>query len=364
MTVDPMARLAAANPVPDLPAVETPERLRRLIEDGAPESSLGVRRRRASGRVRRAALIALMAGCATLAGVLLTAGSSGPGVNVAAAAYAATSPQPGIVEAVFVARSYQGGRLATLRQQEWIDAATGRRRELNTLDAAGVHQVSDWMFAPGLLEEWHGGSQPGTLRVERIPPEQRIPRGPQGRAITIDALHAEDVLRVEHALSDERIHLAFEGISLFDGIESIELFRDLYRKGWIKLVGRERRGTELLWKLESNAIRPIRRPTGAGADSHTRLIVLVNPKTFLPVAERQVNVSVPGHPRVLVESNLVRYRRLPDDGAGQALFNLSAQHPRARVLVRQASFPDLARARHGAGSSAPRHLRKIAGKRP
>ena len=363
MTVDPMARLATANPVPDLPAVEPPERLRRLIEDGAPESSLGVRRRRASGRVRKAALIALTAGCASLAGVLLTAGSSGPGVNVAAAAYAATSPQPGIVEAVFVARSYQGGGLATLRQQEWIDAATGRRRELNTLDAAGVHQVSDWMFAPGLVEQWRGGSQAGAVNVERIAGVVHVRHAASRRAATLDVLSAENIIRVEHVLANERIHFAFGGIAL-DGIESIELFRDLYRKGWIRLVGRERRGTELLWKLESNAIRPIRRPSGTGADSHTRLIVLVNPKTFLPVAERQVNVSVPGHPRVLVESNLVRYRRLPDDGAGQALFNLSAQHPRARVLVRQASFPDLARARHRAGSSAPHRLRKMAGKRP
>jgi hypothetical protein len=40
-----------------------------------------------------------------------------------------------------------------------------------------------------------------------------------------------------------------------------------------------------------------------------RLIVLVDPKTFLPVSERQVDVALPGHPTT-VESNLINYRRL------------------------------------------------------
>ncbi len=56
MTVDSMARLVAANPVPEPPTVESPERLRRLIEDDARVLDLGERRNGSSTSDRRSRL--------------------------------------------------------------------------------------------------------------------------------------------------------------------------------------------------------------------------------------------------------------------------------------------------------------------
>ncbi len=85
MSVDSMTRLTAANPVPDLPAVESPERLRRLIEGDAPLLDIADERHRSSpssrgSRMRRRALVAApLCVAASVAGVVLSSGSSGPG---------------------------------------------------------------------------------------------------------------------------------------------------------------------------------------------------------------------------------------------------------------------------------------------
>jgi hypothetical protein len=307
MTVDSMARLAAANPVPDPPAVEPAERLRRLIEDDMPPIDLGDRRDGRSRIRRRAFAGVVVAVGASAAGVLLTAGSSGPGVNVAAAAYAATAPQSGIVEAVFMVHIFRGSQAGgTLRQREWNDAAAGLRREMDTttgpLGDTGETHVLESVYAPGRWENWSGGREANV--VQRL----RTPRDMKGS-------------------------VAFGGISL-DGVEGIKLYRELYRKGWMRLVGHERHEGRLLWKLES---RPIVYADANGrrlaVHTHTRLIVLVDPKTFLPLSERQIDVALPGHPTV-VESNLVSYRHLPAGESEGKLFDLAAQHPGARVLTR------------------------------
>jgi hypothetical protein len=98
----------------------------------------------------------------------------------------------------------------------------------------------------------------------------------------------------------------------------------------MRLVGHERRYGHSLWKLES-------RPTSYGGASgrriaiRTRLVVLVAPKTFLPIVERVIDAALPGHPTAL-ESNLLSYRRLPSGEGNGKLFDLTAQHPGARVL--------------------------------
>src|ERR1700729_2337055 len=168
MSVDAMSRLAAANPVLDQPAVESPERLCRLIEDDAATPELGERCNggsptgRGSRNHRRVLVVAPLCLAASVVGGVLSSGSSGPGVNVAAAAYAATSPQPGIVEAVFVThieRGIQAGSI--LRQREWDDAGRGLRRERVTF--AEVHDgrrethVSESASAPGRRETWYRG---------------------------------------------------------------------------------------------------------------------------------------------------------------------------------------------------------------
>lgn len=309
MSIDAMTRLTAANPVLDPPTVESPERLRRLIEDDAPMPDIGERRDAylpigRGSRMRRRALLAVpVCVAASVAGVVLSSSSSGPGVNVAAAAYAATSPQQGIVEAVFlthIERGIQAG--SVLRQREWDDAGMGLRRERVTFtevhDGKSNTHVSESASAPGRRETWYRGR----LEVSTVP-------------------------RVM-AFRDLNPRMAFVEGTL-DGVEGIALYRALYRKGVMRLVGRERREGQSLWKLEN-------RPTSYDANGRriamrTRLVVLVDPKTFLPIVERVIDAAPPGHP-VALESSLLSYRRLPSSEGHGKLFELTAQHPSARVL--------------------------------
>lgn len=309
MSVDAMSRLAASNPVPDLPRVESPERLRCLIEDHVTTFEPGERRDRSSwtGRDssnrRRLIVLAPLCLAASVLGIVLSSGSSGPGVNVAAAAYAATSPKPGVVQATFITRIEHGVQAgSTLRWQEWDDASLGLRRErLTFVEALGQKRethLSESASAPGRRETWSRGR----LEVSTVV-RTKVPR-------------------------DLTERMAFGGITL-EGVEGIALYRKLYRDGLMRLVGRERRDGRLLWKLES-------RPSSYYANGrrvaiHTRLVVLVDPKTFLPIVERLINVVLPGHP-TLVESDLLSYRRLTSNEGHSKLFELTAQHPNARVL--------------------------------
>ncbi len=347
MTTDVMSRLAAADPVTDTPSVEPPERLRRLIEDDESSPMLGIESsRRPGGYGRRALAGLLLAGITSAAVLLFGGGASDRDLNVAAEAYAATSPQPGIVEAVFLARSFREGRLATLRQQEWLDATTGQRRELNTLDEPSgrkpFHQVTDWAFSRRLVEEWAPSSQQGLLQVKRLPTGARF----------------KEVVLVQHTLANLKMHIAFRGIGM-DGIEGVAYFRSLYREGHMRLAGRVRHGTKNLWKLESPVI--VKRFDGRSGgwstgEAHTRLIVLVDPKTFLPVTEMQIDVGERGHPRVLVESNLLSYRQLPVGGPGLEIFDLVAQHPGARVIEVPPRFPKFMRMKRRSRHAARRSV--------
>lgn len=307
MSVDAMTRLAAANPVLHPPAVESAERLRHLIEDDAPMPDIGERRDAhspmgRSPRMRRRALVAVpICVAASVAGIVLSSGSSGPGVNVAAAAYAATSPQRGIVEAVFlthIERGVQAGSI--LRQREWDDAGRGLRRERATFTE--VHNgksnthVSESASAPGRRETWYRGN----LEVSRVPRET-VPRD----------------------LRDLNPRLAFVEGTL-DGVEGIALYRALYREGLMRLVGRERRDGQSLWKLES-------RPTSYAVNGRriairTRLVVLVAPKTFLPIVERVIDAALPGRP-IALENDLLSYRHLPSAQSAANLLSVAAQHP-------------------------------------
>ena len=305
MSVDAMTRLAAANPLLDPPAVESPERLRRLIEDDAPILEFGEPLRGGStakgSRMHRRALVVLpLCVLASVLGVVLSSGSSGPGVNVAAAAYAATSPGAGLVEAVFMTRVLRGKQAGgTLLQREWNDAAAGLRRDRDSTtgpygDTHETH-VLEIVDAPGRFEMWSAGREANTIA------------------------------RVTES-GDRKFNMAFYGISMA-GVEGIKLYRKAYREGFIRLVGRSRYDGRLLWKLET----PRGRVDPVGSQiSHTSLVVLVDPKTFLPVSVRQKDLELRGHP-VVVESNLVSYRHAGGGESEGKLFDLAAQHPDARV---------------------------------
>jgi hypothetical protein len=292
----------------DPPAVESPERLRRLIEDDAPAFDIGERPAARSTteegrRLRRRALVAVpICLAASAIGVVLSSGSSGPGVNVAAAAYAATSPRPGIVEAVFVTRILRGSEAGgSLRQREWLDSTKGLRREQSSTsgpdgDTREKH-VLESVSAPRRWESWSTG-------------------------------HEANVITRVKVSREVRMNMAFGGIPLI-GVEGITLFRQLYRRGGMALVGREHHEGRLLWKLES---RPFsegnRRRLEVGRQ--TKFIVLVDAKTFLPVTERQIDIALPGHP-VVVESNLLSYGRYVGTESEGRLFDLVYQHAGARV---------------------------------
>jgi|HubBroStandDraft_3_1064219.scaffolds.fasta_scaffold68621_3 hypothetical protein len=316
MTVDSMARLAAANPVPDPPAVQGPERLRRLIacphtgEDdvcvpdpgerrhGSPPAVMGRPPALVGSRMRRRALVALpICVAASVLGVVLTSDPSGPGVNVAAAAYAAISPRSGIVEAVFVTHIERGVQAGSvLRQREWDDAGKGLRRERVTFTEAFAGKrethISESASAPGRRETWYRGH----LEVSKVPRSKAAP--------------------------DLKLRMAFGGVPQ-NGVEAIELYRALYREGLMRLVGRERHDGQSLWKLESASIS-----IGAKGRqiSVPRLVVLVDPNTFLPVVERRIGAALAGHPIVL-ESNLLSYRHLPSGQSSAKLFDVAAHHP-------------------------------------
>ena len=98
------------------------------------------------------------------------------------------------------------------------------------------------------------------------------------------------------------------------------------------MVGRERRYGWLLRKLEGDVAFGFH-PFHAKLVPILAVVVLVDPRTYLPVIQRTVSL-LPGHRRqVQSESELLGYRRLPSGTASEALLKLSAQHPRARVVT-------------------------------
>jgi hypothetical protein len=304
-----LALLAAANPVPELPAAEPPERLRRLIEAEGHAVS-GARRRTPASRLMRPLAASLAALTAATIGLVLSNGASSPGLNIAAAAYAATSSGSGVLEARFVDRTFLAhGRVVASHHREWIDASTGMRRERRTLPALLVRHplASEYELAqtPNWIETW--GSAPGERNV--------IHRVRYGSRPT--------------PVSDPRPAPSSGAAQTPAGIET---YRRLYRDGAIRLVGRERRDGRLLWKLEGD-VGFVRSSFHAKLVPIMAVVVLVDPRTYLPVIQRTVNLF-PGHQRqVQQESELLGYRRLPSGAASEALLKLSSQHPRARVVT-------------------------------
>lgn len=320
MTVDPMERLARANPVPEPPVVASPEGLRRLIEHDSPSGSPKERPRKRA-YVRRGALVGTASVvCASMVTVLLLAGSSDPGLNVLAAVYAATAPKQGIVEAVTITHTYGGpGHDSVDRLREWSDASTGLRRGLTSIEGSpsrpGGGQI-DVVYTPSMWEAWSNARGSGSL--------------PWNRAHTPNVVHRFSWSGSFHP-NDQ--HMGFLGGGLV-GAEWAELFRALYSKGQMRVVGHERHAGRLLWKLEASPARAKER----AREDHTQFYVLVDPHTFLPVYTRLINLALAGHPTIY-ESELLSYRTLPSTPANEKLFDLTLQHPEARVVSQTVAKP-------------------------
>jgi hypothetical protein len=322
VTVDLMERLARANPVSELPAVASPEGLRDLIEDDHPFSHSsqsphgGTRIGRRRGRTALAGLVLVV--CASVTTVLLVASSSNSGLNVLAAVYAATVPKPGITEAVTLTHTYGGpGHDRVARLREWSDSSSHRRRGLTTFMGShshpGVAQV-DVVYAPGVWEAWSNARGSSFL-----------PRS--GRPNVVHRIRWSGSFHP----NDER--MGFLGGGLV-GIEWSQLYRGLYRKGQMRVVGHERHSGRLLWKLEASPARARAR----AREDHTQFFVLVDPHTFLPVYTRLINLALKGHPTVS-ESELLSYRTLASTPASRRALDIVLQHPGAQVVTQAGVGP-------------------------
>ena len=329
-TDDTLARLAAANPVPELPAAEPPERLRRLIEaEGHAVSD--ARRRTPTGRLMRPLAAVGAAVVAATVGLVLSNGASSPSINIAAAAYAATAAGGDVVEARFVERTrLPHGRVVRYDHREWLDVAAETRRDrtilsasltaralLNRRDRKAPGTTLELATSPHWLETW-SSSEADVVR--------RIPSSSRER-------EAEVVRRI---LSSSRKRLTdapqpAAGAGVGQSPAGIEAFRRLYREQPLKLIGHERWHGRLLWKLEGYV-------GFARTSAHAKLVpilaevVLVDPRTYLPVVQRQILLTTRGR-HVEGEDELVGYRRLPLGASSEALLKVTSQHPHARVLV-------------------------------
>jgi hypothetical protein len=310
MTTDPLQLLSRANPVPALPQVEEIEYLRALIEEreelvSAPLSSIR-RRRRLRLRGRSPAIVLAISALAGL-GLLLGDGSSGPGTNVLAAAYAATSGG-GLLEARYVTRLINHGHFTGgFSSREWIEPSRDRRRQQMRRSQGAARRAStifEIATRPGWIETWSNSdpNRVGLLRDRHLGIPSAEPR-------------REDSLNAS---------------------AGIELFRKLYREESLRVVGRERHKGRLLWKLEGY-VAFASRGTGKPLTPVVAVVVLLDPHTYLPVVQRQVDL----HPvrRTASESVLGSYRRLAADRAGEALLSLAAQHPKATVTRPSVSQP-------------------------
>jgi hypothetical protein len=227
-----------------------------------------------------------------------------------------------VLEARFVDRTFVArGGVTTLHHREWIDASTGMRRERRTLPVPTIgrhpgrlpHAVYEMASSPDWIETW------SSVRSERN---------------VIDRVRA-------HAGS---IPGGLPQPAPSEAPAGIETYRRLYRDGTVRLVGRERRDGRLLWKLEGDVGFGFHSPHVHGKPFGLRpspgklvpimaMVVLVDPRTYLPVVQRTV-LLLSGHRRqVQQESELLGYRRLPSGAASEALLKLSAQHPHARVVT-------------------------------
>jgi hypothetical protein len=296
-----MAGLAAANPVSEPPTVPTAARIRETWpHEGtqAAEPAAG----RTQTRRNLLPLAGSLAAALTVAAVVLLVGASRPQINVLASAYAATSPAPGIIEAVFQSTTRVDGRDETFRQQEWVDATTHQVRELNTKTTATTgSEVNDRVSNPGVVESWSNAYEPGVVRRELT------------------------------TYTPRSTAWGFGGLQL-EALGGTALFRDLYRAGQVRLVGRVVLNGKQLWKLRSASTTVDGRP-------HTELIVLLDPRTFLPTRQSLLNVSEPRRPEVLTTSQLISYRQLHAAASGNTIFNLTAQHPGTAPHTRAGHFP-------------------------
>jgi hypothetical protein len=231
------------------------------------------------------------------AGALVFLGAGKQGVDVIAAAYAATSPRGAASEAVF--QTTAGTR--TFRQQVWTDPALHSSRE-SIRSSNGTSTVEiDRSIHEGWMETWISDNHPREIQRERT------------------------------SLGAVQGSWLFEGLQL-GGLGGVTLMRDLLRAGRIRVAGRSSTGQ---WRLETP-------PTVIGAN-RARLTVVIDAHSFLPQTQTLVDLGPNDTTTVRARSKLVSYRRMPAHGLAATVFSLARQHPNSRVVTRSGTFPKFQR---------------------
>jgi hypothetical protein len=314
-----MERLARANPVRELPAVEPVARVQELLESESESGAPGPpsHRRPWRGLAGAGALVAAV--CAAV--LALTAGSPSPRVDVLAEVYAATAPKPGIVESVTVTRTFRGpGKGTSVTLREWDEPSAQRRRGFSvarSLHGGGALTRADKLYSPATWEAWSSNGKPEGLR-------------PLGGAHPA----ADVVYRIDwnSGYRPDSKRMGFLGSGLV-GSQFRQFYEALYRHAGWRVAGRERRDGRLLWRLEE---APQKARARVREDS-TRFYVLVDAHSFLPVYERLIYLT-PAGPRTISESELVGYRTLLAS-VNPGLFDLAAQHRGAKVVLQHVAPP-------------------------
>ena len=310
MSKDSMQRLARANPVTErLPVAPFVAPTR---EDGEERPTLLVRRPRNHARRNGALALAGLAGAAAVS-LLLASGSSNSPVDVLAAVYAATAPRGGIVESVTIIHNDFGpGHRSTEHLQEWLQASASRRRAVISVSGSGAGASADVVYTPLTWEAWSAGA-----------PNRLLPFGGGGHD-TIQRVHFTGPLGRGH----ERVGV---GGGLV-GEQWSKTFHTLYLKHQFRVAGHVRRHGRSLWKLEQSPAIARQR----AREDQTRYYVLVDPHTFLPVYDRLIDLARPGDPTIS-EDELLSLRTLPSTPTNEKLFDLTLQHPSARVVTQTAA---------------------------
>jgi hypothetical protein len=294
-----IAELGEQNPRRDLPMVPAAADMLELVRDLAQPNVGSPRIARTSHR--RRALIALLVPVAAVAIWLANLGSN-TSLNVIAAAYAATSPGVGALEMTYEARSHIDGHSQILIQTTWLDSATGRARERVRLSGGHGWETVDRVRVRGWNTTWSSGD-PGVLVREHSTVRYDI-----GTSWSIGGLQVA-------------------------GIGGVQLFRSLYRAGRLRLAGRDAAGN---WTLEST-------PTGAGG-KRVKLVVSVDPHTFIPRSQELITVAAE-HPAVLARARMLTYDELAASSI-VSTFDLSFQHPHAKIVTRRGAYPVFVRLGH------------------
>lgn len=287
----PLDLLARANPVRHTPAVESPERLRQLIEATGPEAPVS-RRGSSWGRPRvlQAMGATALAGAAVALGLVLTNSSSNTHLSVVASAYAALSPEDGIIEASFVVR--YGHKGARFHEREWIEARTGENR----IRSEEGRTATETSVSDSGVENWTSSSAGKQDVVHRWLTSRFAGRG--------------------------------------GAVSALEAYRKLYLDKTIKLVGQVSWHGRPVWKLEGPGAGS-QEPGGPSVPIET-VVVLVDQTTYLPVLRQRISLIRPTHP-IESETELLRYKRLPINPETEALLKVAPQHPDARIETRHGS---------------------------